>query len=117
MITETVPLQARRLATLAHVSSHTRFALSTLPTPEQSRCRRPKQQQVEDHKQELMTLVDICVDAICEKILIYEAPLPFDCLPPELVRRLLDSLMNHKALTKLTVGVNIECYFPLSISI
>lgn len=51
-----------------------------------------------------MTLVDICVDEICKNILLYEAPLPFDCLPPELVRRLLDSLTNHKALTKLTVS-------------
>jgi len=51
-----------------------------------------------------MTLVDICVDEICKNILLYEAPLPFDCLPPELVRRLWDSLTNHKALTKLTVS-------------
>lgn len=50
-----------------------------------------------------MTLVDICVDEICKNILLFEAPLPFDCLPPELVSKLLDSLTNHKALTKLTV--------------
>jgi hypothetical protein len=72
---------------------------------------------VEDHEQELMTLVDLCIDEICKNILLYEAPLPFDCLPPELVCRLLDSLTNHKALTKLTVSKYTWCdSFSLSCS-
>lgn len=77
--------------------------------PFKNRCRPPQQQQAEDHEQELMTLVDICVDEICKNILLFEAPLPFDCLPPELVRRLVDSLTNHKALTKLTVSARCVC--------
>lgn len=67
-----------------------------------NRCRPPaRQQQAEDS--DLMSLVDICVDELCKNIMLYEPPVPFDCLPPDLVQRVLDSLRNHKALTKLTV--------------
>ncbi|TFJ84762.1 hypothetical protein NSK_003794 [Nannochloropsis salina CCMP1776] len=58
---------------------------------------------------EIMSLIDLCIDSICQNILCYEVPPSFDVLPPDLVRRIFDSLTRHKALTKLTVADLTAC--------
>lgn len=64
-----------------------------------------------------MSLIDLCIDSICQNILCYEVPPSFDVLPPDLVRRIFDSLTSHKALTKLTVSIVCGDETPPSFSV